>query len=149
MNRPRPLGSVLAAACFFIAAAMFIVSPGVARAEEYDFVMRPGIYAGQWHGDQVRFIVEEVAGDGTFSGVVHFDKSSRFPDALFVFTGEMGGHRSITIKRDPNNDPQVSKAREPVREKGDLIWHGETTGADLDKAYPFELRIPIEEKRHE
>ncbi len=122
--------------------AAFVARPGVARADDSD-VIRPGMYEGQWHSDKVRFIIEEVAGDGTFSGVVHFDKTSRFPDALFVFTGEIGRHGSITIKRDPNSDPQVSKAGEPRREKGTLIWEGETTGDDLDKPYPFELRIPL------
>jgi hypothetical protein len=125
------------------AAAAFIAPTGVARADEPDAVMRPGMYEGQWHGDKVRFIIEDVAGDGTFSGIVHFDKTSRFPDYLFLFTGEIGRHRSITINRDPNNDPQVAKAGEPRREKGTLIWHGETTGNDLDQPYPFELRIPL------
>jgi hypothetical protein len=132
-----PLGLAL-----LTAAAAFIGQPGAARADEPD-VVRPGMYQGQWHGDKVLFIIEEVSGDGTFSGVVHFPKTSRFPDALFVFSGEIGRHRAITIKRDPNNDPQVSKAGEPRREKGALIWEGETTGDDLDKPYPFELRIPL------
>ena len=76
------------------------------------------MYEGQWHGDKVRFIIEEVAGDGTFSGVVHFDKTSRFPDYLFVFTGEIGRHKSITINRDPNNDQQTAKAGEPRGKRG-------------------------------
>jgi hypothetical protein len=107
--------------------------------------IRPGIYTGRWHSDKVRFIIEEVSSDGTFSGVVHFDKTSNFPDALFVFTGEIGRQNSITIKRDPNNDKQVSRAGEPRREEGNLIWVGETKGDDLDKPYVFELRIPLED----
>ena len=127
-----------------LAAVAALVAPATAaRADDDDNVLRPGLYEGQWHGDKVRFIIEEVAGDGTFSGVVHFDKTSRFPDYLFVFTGEIGRHKSITINRDPNNDQQTAKAGEPRREKGSLIWEGETTGNDLDKPYPFELRIPL------
>jgi hypothetical protein len=119
---------------------LFSLAPPAAAAA---FFARPGMYEGQWHGDKVRFIIEEAAGDGTFSGVVHFDKTSRFPDYLFVFTGEVGRHRSLTIKRDPNSDPQEAKAGEPRRVKGALIWEGETTGNDLDMPYPFELRIPL------
>jgi hypothetical protein len=103
----------------------------------------PGIYPGRWHSDSVRFIIEKVTAEGRFSGVVHFDKSSRFPDALFTFTGEISPHGTIHIDRDPNNDPQVSKAGEPRREGDKLVWVGETTGPDLDMPYPFELRIPL------
>src|SRR5262249_25941657 len=124
-------------------AVAFVALPGAARADDRDFAVRPGIYDGQWHGDKVRFILEDVAGDGSFSGVVHFDKTSRFPDALFVFTGEIGRRKSITIRRDPNSDAQVAEAGEPRREKGVLVWEGETTGNDLDMPYPFELRIPL------
>ncbi len=133
-----PLGLALLAAT-----AAFVAQPGVARADDLDIVIRPGVYEGLWHGDKVKIIIEEVSRDDTFSGVVHFDKTSRFPDALFLFTGESGRHKSITIKRDPNNDPQVAHAGEPRREKGSLIWEGEVTGEDLDKPYPFELRIPL------
>jgi len=110
--------------------------------------IRPGIYTGRWHSDKVRFIIEEVSSDGTFSGVCHFDKTSNHPDALFIFTGEIGGHNSITINRNPNDDKQVSRAGEPHRAEGSLVWVGETKGADLDRPYVFELRIPLEDVHH-
>ena len=126
-----------------MATVLSLAAGGMAQADDPGFVVRPGMYEGQWHGDKVRFVIEEVSGAGTFSGVVHFDKRSRFPDALFVFTGEVGRHKSLTIRRDPNNDPQVANAGEPRRERGVLIWEGGTTGSDLDQPYPFELRIPL------
>jgi hypothetical protein len=113
------------------------------RADDLDLVIRPGVYHGQWHGDKVKIIIEEVGRDEKFSGIVHFDKESRFPDAIFLFTGEIGHHKKLTIRRDPNNDPQVARTEEPTRHEGHLVWKGEVTGEDLDKAYPFELRIPI------
>ena len=122
--------------------AAFVARPGVARADDSD-VIRPGMYEGQWHSDKVRFIIEEVAGDGTFSGVVHFDKTSRFPDALFVFTGEIGRHGSHHHQEGPEQRPASVQSRRTTREKGTLIWEGETTGDDLDKPYPFEPRIPL------
>jgi hypothetical protein len=132
----------LTAKSLLAAFALAIAWTGSAWADDIEFVIRPGVYHGQWHGDNVKIIIEE-ARDKEFSGIVHFDKDSRFPDAIFMFTGEIGHHKKLTIKRDPNNDPQEAKTEEPVKHEGHIVWKGETTGADLDKPYPFELRIPI------
>jgi hypothetical protein len=129
--------------CGLLAAPAFAADREERAEREFrtDMIV-PGIYPGKWHSDSVRYIIEEVS-NGRFSGVVHFDKTSRFPDALFTFTGEVGPGGAITISRDPNNDPQVSRAGEPRREDGSLVWIGETTGNDLDMPYPFELRVPV------
>jgi hypothetical protein len=122
--------------------AGLFASPGSSHADDRDLVFRPGVYQCQWHGDKVKIIVEKVHGDRTFSGSVHFDKSSNFPDARFEFTGKIGRHESITITREANC-PQVARAGEPRRENGHMIWKGEVSEGNLDKPYPFELRIPL------
>jgi hypothetical protein len=109
-------------------------------ADNFDGVLRAGDFEGLWHGDKVRFIIEKVRPNGPFNGVVRFDKNSRFPNATFAFSGELRPDYALTIDR--KDDAQVSKARPPKREAGFVIWKGETTGQDLDRAYPFELRIP-------
>lgn len=108
--------------------------------------LKPGEYNGLWHGDKVKFIFEKVHKDGVFSGVVRFPEKSRFPNATFVFSGKLANDGSITIDRDPKNDPQTSHAKKPKEVKGHLVWEGKTTGADLDpkEKFPFELRIPLD-----
>jgi hypothetical protein len=127
-------------------AAALVATPGGSRAGEIEnAALRPGDFRGRWHGDKVHFIVEKVHKDGQFSGVVRFDKDSRFPDATFAFTGKLSNDGSITIDRDRKNDPQTSHAKAPKSEGGHLIWEGRTTGEDLDPKQKllFELHIPI------
>ena len=107
-----------------------------------------GEYKGRWHGDAVHYIFEKVSTEGDFNGIVRFDKGGRFEDRTFVFAGKLEKDGSITIKRDPKDDEQVSHAKAPKEVKGQLVWDGNTTGPDLDKKvkFPFELHVPVAKK---
>jgi hypothetical protein len=133
---------LLAALTVSVVLAALGAFSGVSRGDEVETKsLKPGEYDGLWHTDKVKFIFEKVHKDGTFSGVVRFDKDSRYPNATFVFTGKLEKDGSIAINRDPNNAAQTSEAKKPKEEKGHLIWEGTTTGKDF-KA-PFELRVPL------
>ncbi len=123
------------------AAIAFFAVPGFASAEERAH-LRPGVYPGTWHGDKVSIIVEKVSTDGTFSGNVHFDPSSRWPNYRFDLAGVLERNGSITIRRVNDNCDQVAHTSAPRRMGKDLAWCGQVTGAGLDGAYPFELRMP-------
>ena len=102
--------------------------------------IKKGIYNGQWHGCKVKFDIEKVSKKGKFSGVMHFDPKGPFPNATAAFTGEIGPKGSIVIQ------PRRLAAGVPGSraKRGDKFWQwtGETTGKGLDKAVPFELKIP-------
>jgi hypothetical protein len=132
--------AVLAA---LIVATTLSALPGSARADERESILRPGVYAGEWHGGQVKVIIENVGRDGAFDGIVHFDQSSKWPDARFDFSGKIGRRESLTITRIKDGWNQVAQTGEPKRSGRMLVWKGEVSGDGLDSPLPFELRIPL------
>jgi len=127
----------------FFAVAMGMALPVFADARDNGTALRPGVYSGKWHGDKVKIIVEEVCRNGTFSGIVHFDQASNWPDARFDFVGQIGEHGSITITRVKDGCPQVARTGAPCLEGRTLVWHGDVSEANLDRPYPFELSVPL------
>jgi hypothetical protein len=125
--------------------AALLVLPGVSRANEVDKSLVSGEYRGLWHGTKVKFIFEKVRPDGTFKGVIRFDKDTPWPDFTVAFDGRVEKDGSITIQRDIKNCNQVSTAGAPKRERGHLAWQGTTSGDGLDAntTYPFELYVPL------
>src|SRR5437588_472760 len=126
---PRPTSAFVSFLASVAAVCGFL--PGVSRAGEIEDAVRPGEYHGIWHTDKVKFLFEKVGRDGHFTGVVRFDKDSRFPNATFVFNGKVEPGGAIVIHRDPANDPQMARAGTPRREGGFYVWKGVTTGADI------------------
>jgi hypothetical protein len=124
-------------------AAVLLAQPGTASAHDDPCVVRPGVYDGKWHGDKVKFLVEKVSRDGCFSGIVHFDAASNWPDARFDFVGQVGPRESIIVRRIKDNCAQVGRSSGPCREGGTLVWRGTVSEGNLDRPYPFELRIPL------
>jgi hypothetical protein len=116
--------------------------PRTASADERCPELRPGIYEGIWHTDPVRVIVEEVCPDGRFTGVVHFAKSSRWPDYSFNFNGQVSRRGVITLTRVGDNCTQVARTDVPCRERGEVVWRGDVAGDGLDRPQAFELRVP-------
>jgi hypothetical protein len=106
--------------------------------------LRSGIYDGIWHTDKVKFIVEEVCPDGQFSGLVHFDKSSRWQDYCFRFNGQVGRRGVLTLTRVGDNCTQIARTDAPCREGRAEVWRGDVAGDGLDRPLPFELRMPLE-----
>ena len=121
-----------------------LAAPGAAQAADSRVPgLRPGIYDGIWHTDQVKVIVEEVCPDGRFSGVVHFEKSSRWPDYCFNFNGQVGRGGALTLTRVGDNCTQVAHTDAPCRERGAVVWRGDVAGDSLDRPLAFELRMPL------
>jgi hypothetical protein len=89
----------------------------------------------------VKVIIEEVCRDGSFSGIVHLDQSSNWPDARFDFSGRIGRDGSLTMTRIKDGCGQVATAH-LCPEGRALVWRGEVARGNLDHPYPFELRIP-------
>ena len=116
--------------------------PMVATADDHCQELRPGIYAGIWHTDPVKVIVEEVGPDGRFTGLVHFDKSSRWPDYCFRFNGQIEQRGVLSLTRVGDNCTQVARTDAPCREGRSIVWRGDVAGDGLDRPYSFELRIP-------
>jgi hypothetical protein len=125
-----------------VAALAALSLPRTAAAADLSAELRPGIYEGVWHTDPVKVTVEEVCPDGRFSGVVHFDKSSRWPDYLFNFNGQIGRRGVLTLTRVGDNCTQVARTDAPCHERGQVVWRGEVAGDGLDRPLPFELRVP-------
>ena len=135
---------LLAALTVSVVLAALGALSGVSRGGEVETKsLKPAEYDGLWHGDKVKYILEKVHKDGTFSGVARFAKDSRWPDQTMAFTGKLSDDGSITINR--KDEPQTSEAKKPKTEKGRLVWEGRTTGKDLDpkEKLPFELRVPL------
>jgi hypothetical protein len=139
--RVTQLSSALA---LLIAAVAALTLPGVATAHDRDRPLRPGVYEGTWHTDPVKIIVEAVSPNGQFSGQVHFEPSSRWPDYRFNFTGRVGRDESLTVTRVGDSCKQLAHTRAPRREGRDLVWRGDVTGEGLDRPYAFALRIPLQ-----
>jgi hypothetical protein len=133
---------VMLAAVALLSATAWVTTPGIAAADGHEGLIARGVYDGIWHTDKVKVIIEKVSRDGTISGIVHFDKTSRWPDAKFNFTGQIGGRDALTIQRDPDDCNQVAHAGPPEREGRYWVWRGEVSGDGLDRPYAFELRIP-------
>jgi hypothetical protein len=125
-----------------LATFIALTMPRVAAADDRCPELQPGIYDGIWHTDNVKVIVEEVCQDGRFTGVVHFDKSSRWPDYTFNFNGQIGSRGVLTLTRVGDNCTQVARTDAPRREGHALEWRGDVAGDGLDRPLPFELRIP-------
>jgi hypothetical protein len=136
-----PQNKSLLSAALFLAAATFL-RPSPAAADGPGGLISRGVYDGVWHTDKVKVIIEHVSRDGAFSGVVHFDKASRWPDAKFNFSGQIGPRDALTIQREKEECDQVAQAGTPHREGRYWVWRGAVTGACLDGPYAFELRIP-------
>jgi hypothetical protein len=130
------------ALALLFAAFATVAMPQTADADERCPELRPGVYDGIWHTDPVKFIVEEVCPDGRLTGMVHFDKSSRWPDYCFHFNGQVGRRGVLTLTRVGDNCTQVARTDAPCREGRVLVWHGDVAGDGLDRPLPFELRIP-------
>jgi hypothetical protein len=133
--------ALLAATALLVAAATALL-PGTTAAAGPDGLITRGVYDGVWHTDKVKVIIEHVSREGAVSGVVHFDRASRFPDFKFSFTGQIGRRDGLTIQRDRAEYDQVAHAGPPHREGGYWVWRGAVTGDGLDRPYAFELRIP-------
>ena len=129
---------------FCLATLAALASPGAAQAADRRVPeLRPGIYDGIWHTDQVKISVEEVCADGRFSGVVHFAKSSRWPDYCFNFNGQVERRGTLTLTRVGDNCTQVAHTDAPCRERGAVVWRGDVAGDGLDRPLAFELRMPV------
>jgi hypothetical protein len=123
---------------------VFFTLPGLASANERDLAgLRTGIFHGIWHTDKVQIIIEKVHRDGTFTGQVHFERDSRFPDYRFEFSAKLSGNNSLTMTRLTENCNQVAQTTEPRREGRAMVWHGGVTGPGLGDPEDFELRIPL------
>jgi hypothetical protein len=114
--------------------------PGEASAHGGDGLISKGVYDGLWHGDRVTIIIEKVSRDGKLSGVIHFDPKGRWGDVKADFTGEIGARDALVIRR--SDCGQVARAGAPRRDGRSWAWRGDVTGEGLDRAYPFELKVP-------
>jgi hypothetical protein len=132
----------LAALALLVGFAIPFAAPNEAAAAGRNEIISRGVYDGKWHGDKVTFSVEKVERDGCFSGVVHFDAHSNWPDAKFDFTGQIGKGGSLTIRRVKDGCDQVARAGTPRVNGKCWDWAGDVTGDGLDRAYPFELHVP-------
>ncbi|HEV3259317.1 MAG TPA: hypothetical protein VG013_20795 [Gemmataceae bacterium] len=133
----------LAPALLLAALAALAMPTTASAADNRVPELRPGICDGIWHTDQVKVVVEEVCPDGRFSGVVHFAKSSRWPDYCFNFNGQVGRRGALTLTRVGDNCTQVAHTDAPCRERGAVVWHGDVAGDGLDRPLAFELRMPM------
>lgn len=129
------------AALLLAAVATLALPPAAQASGRRAPELCPGIYDGIWHTDPVKIVIEEGGADGHLSGVVHFAKSSRWPDYIFNFNGQVDRRGSLTLTRVGDNCTQVAHA-EGRREGRSLVWRGDVAGDGLDRPLPFELRMP-------
>ena len=132
----------LAAVALFAALCLALTLPSVASAAGRNEILSRGVYDGKWHSDKVTFSVEKVDRDGCFSGTVHFDAHSRWPDYKFDFTGQIGRGGSLIIRRVKDNCNQVAKPGAPRIDGKCWVWTGDVSGDGLDHCLPFELHVP-------
>jgi hypothetical protein len=104
-------------------------------------LLSTGVYDGIWHGDKVKIIVERVAADGCFSGVVHFDRNSAWPGFKFDFSGRVGGRDTLTIQR-MDGCNQVAQTYTPVVDRQGWVWQGRVTGEGVPEPMQFEMHVP-------
>jgi hypothetical protein len=121
--------------------AFAYVSPNEAAAAGRNEIISRGVYDGTWHGGKVTFSVEKVDRDGCFTGTVHFDPKSPWPDAKFDFTGQIGRGGSLTIRRVKDGWNQVVRTGVPQIDGKCWVWKGDVTGDGLDAPLPFDLHI--------
>jgi hypothetical protein len=132
---------LLTALALFLVGTCAVALAGTAAAEDRDDVVYKGVHDGVWHGGKMKLSVEKVTRAGEFSGTVHFDPKSPWPDATFTFQGRIGRDDSLIIRRVNDGWDQVVRTGPPRREGDYLVWKGEVTGDGLDKPLPFELRV--------
>jgi hypothetical protein len=137
---PARINRLLTALALLITTAC--VLPNAAEAANRNEIISRGVYDGVWHGGKVTFSIEKVNRDGCFSGIVHFDLSSPWPDAKFDFTGQIGRGDSLTIRRVKDGWNQVAVTGSPRIESRCWVWKGNVTGDGLDTPLPFEIHIP-------
>jgi hypothetical protein len=129
------------AALALLLTASFALTGEAAAAGRNEIISR-GVYDGTWHGGKVTFSVERVDRDGCFSGTVHFDPRSPWPDAKFDFTGQIGRGDSLTIRRVKDGWNQVARTGTPRIDARCWVWKGTVTGDGLGAPSPFEIHIP-------
>ena len=116
--------------------------PSATEAAGRNEIISRGVYDGTWHGGKVVYNVEKVDRDGCFSGTVHFDLSSPWPDAKFTFAGQIGRGGSLTIRRVNDGWNQVAQTGIPEISGKCWVWQGSVTGDGLATPLPFELHVP-------
>jgi hypothetical protein len=136
-----PKNRLLTVLALLLAGTCVVALAGPAAAGDRDDVVYKGVFDGVWHGGQMKLSVEKMNARGEFSGTVHFDPKSPWPDATFLFSGRIGRDDSLTIRRVNDDWDQVARTGPPRREGDYLVWKGEVTGTGLDKPLPFELRV--------
>jgi hypothetical protein len=143
-RRPMPAKAkrLLTATALLLAAACALTLPGSARAAERNEIISRGVYDGAWHGGKVVFSVERVDRDGCFSGTVHFDARSPWPDAKFDFAGQIGRGGALTVRRVKDGWNQVARTGVPQINGSCWVWKGQVSGDGLAAPAPFELHVP-------
>jgi hypothetical protein len=125
------------------ASLAFFALPGLASAGA-NIRLKPGVYDGIWHTDKVKITIEKVFPDGKFTGNVHFDPSSRWPNYRFDLEGCLERNGSVTIRRVGDNCNQVATTAPERGEGRNLVWRGSVSGDGLDRPYAFELKVPLD-----
>jgi hypothetical protein len=131
------------ALALLLATFVTLALPRTAAADERGPDLRPGVYEGIWHTDKAKVIVEDVYPDGQFTGLVHLDPSSRWPNYCFLFNGQIGPRGKLTLTRVGDNCTQIARTDAPCREGRAIVWRGDVAGDGLDRPLPFEMRIPL------
>jgi hypothetical protein len=104
--------------------------------------VKKGTYNGMWQGGKMKFTIEKVSDAGKFSGVVHFDKESEWPNLKFDFTGEIGPENALTIHRVNDEWDQVVTVKVPSGKGKERAWKGTITGKGTEEKKKFELHMP-------
>jgi WD40 repeat protein/serine/threonine protein kinase len=97
-----------------------------------------GEHSGLWHGDETKYVIDQVDGNGNFAGHAEL-LSGKYKDRRFDFTGQCSRSGAITLRR--TDADQTSEAEAPVLLGDRCIWRGKTHIPDANAVSDFELRI--------
>jgi len=104
--------------------------------------IKKGVYNGVWQDLKMKLTIEKGPDKGKFSGIIHMDKKSAFPDLKIDFKGEIGKGGELIIHRINDEWKQEVKTGAPRRDGNYWVWKGKFTGPGTTKTQSFEVRIP-------
>jgi serine/threonine protein kinase/WD40 repeat protein len=102
--------------------------------------IKKGTYKGVWQGAGMKLTIEKVSGNN-FTGIVHMNKESEWPDLKFNIKGEAQADGSIIFRRVEDQWKQVVNAT-PKGKGKEQVWKGALTGPGTDQKKQFELQMP-------